>query len=163
MKILEELTEKIVSKSSPPEYPIMQVLVEMSEHGIIGLNKDGTIIFNNLSASNLLKDKCEILKGKSVFDLVNSQSVETLKPFIFGMLEHNVTKIDLDSTKDGQIFDVIAYRVKNGEICFVLFLINCLENLMFRKELCPMRTNCPFNYKCQKYNPEEKIENNILV
>lgn len=147
MQKLEELTAKIIAKSSTPEYPIMQVLIELSEHGVIGLDKDGVIIFHNLAASNLLKTRD--LKNKNVLDVINSESSKKLKEFIFELPDHNITKIDLDSSRSGQVFDVLAYRVKNGEICFILFLINCLENLMFKGENCPIRANCPFNYKCQ--------------
>lgn len=147
MKALEELTAKIAAKSSPPEYPIMQVLIELSEHGVLGLDKNGKVIFHNLSATNLLKNKD--LRDKNVTEVLGKENETAIKDFIFGFPEHNVTKIDLDSSREGQVFDVLAYRVKNGEICFIVFLINCLENVLFRSDNCPMKENCPFNYKCQ--------------
>ncbi len=55
MQKLEELTERMISKGSVPENPIMQVLIELSEHGVLGLDENGVIIFSNVSALDMLK------------------------------------------------------------------------------------------------------------
>jgi len=147
-KEFEEITHRLMATSTNPEYSLMQVLIELSENGVIGLDKDGKIMFLNYSASKFI-DK-EDIKGKSIFEVLDGKSSDTMKNFITRLPESNSTKIEITNKNSSTVYDVVAYRVQNGKVCFILFLVNCLERMMFKQEKCPLKENCPFNNKCSK-------------
>jgi len=155
MERLEELTEKIISLGSAPEYPIMQVLIELSENGVVGLDKDGAIIFSNSSMNRFLNEKN--LNGKKIYDVIKGGFSTKLKDFIENMPEKKTMKIEIEAEKTSEIYDIVAYRVRNGSICYIIFFINCMDHLLFNRENCPLKNNCPLNNKCQ--NIGEKNEN----
>jgi len=151
-KYLEKLTERIVATSSSPEYSIMQILIELSENGVIGLDKDGYIIFSNYISSKIFG---EDVKGKSIFSFLNEKNAQSLKEFINKLTETNSTKVEFIKGETSTIYDIAAYRVKNGKICYILFLVNCLEHMMFKRDNCPLKEKCPFNNKCKHEGKNE--------
>lgn len=150
IKELEILTKKIIDSGNAPEYPIMQVMIELSENGVIGLDKDGAVAFFNSSSIRLL-DNMDI-KEKKIFTLFDEQSNKNLLAAIYGEKDKSTTKISI--TKD-KVYDVLLYKVKNGKICYILFIINCLEDNLFKRQNCPLKNNCPFNHICQTALPKE--------
>jgi signal transduction histidine kinase len=149
-KELEEITHRLIASSSNPEYSLMQVLIELSENGVIGLDKDGKIMFLNYSASKFIgKDD---IKGKLIFEVLDDKNSQIMKEFISRLTESNSTKIEVTSNNSSTVYDIVAYRVQNGKICYILFLVNCLERMMFKQEKCPLKENCPFNNKCNMEN-----------
>ena len=147
---LEILTRKIMETSSVPEYPIMQMIVELSENGVIGLDELGNIIFYNTSAVRMLgKDDLNNLTFKKIFD---ESFYKIIDEFIQGKNEKCMSKANVNLKDKSKVLDVVLYRVNNNKISFIAFIIDCLENVLFKQQHCPLKQNCPFHNKCETNN-----------
>ena len=151
---LELLTKKLLSLGSAPDHPIMQVLIELSQNGVVGLDKDFNIVFFNYSMTKILDRKD--LQGRKIYDVFNEEIGKEIRNFIKNLTERGTTKVETGDKSPNNIYDIIAYRVTNGGICYLLYFINCMEHLLFNSENCPLKQNCPLNYKCRPESEDKK-------
>ena len=130
---LEKVTKKLSSTVVPPEFPVMNVLLSLSENGVVGLDKDGHILFCNYSMTNFLSE--EKVKGKKIYDIIKGEFSDKLKEFIESSPDINSIKIEIESAHISRVYNIIAYRVKDISVYYILFFIDCAKQIAIKIQL----------------------------
>jgi c-di-AMP phosphodiesterase-like protein len=145
---LEQLTYSLMAEYEPPDYTVMELVLELNDNGVIGLDHHGNVIFYNSYASDIIKKKN--IKGKNFSDIIDARNSEKLRSFMNSDESKICLKVEIEESELVDFFDVAVFKIANGKTFYVMFFVNCLEKAMFSLDKCPLKNDCPFNQKCQR-------------
>ena len=149
---LECLTKELMDQHELPDYTIMDMILELNDNGLLGIDSNGIITFGNSFASKIVKLK--EIRGKSIFDVIDKKGAENLKDFMSGDETNTCIKLEFFHDNTVEYYDAAIFKMLNGTTFYIMFFINCLEKSVFSEGNCPLKTKCPFNHECH----HKKIE-----
>lgn len=144
---LEVLTASLVAEYEPPDYTLMDIIIEMSDNGVIAFNHNGRVMYSNSFAAKITKIKD--IKGKTIFEIIDKTSANDLREFMSSENPRTSIKVEVAENGLSEYYDTAVFKIANGKTFYIMFFINCLEKSVFSRQNCPLKKNCPFNQKCQ--------------
>ncbi len=148
IKKLKDITKSLMESYEPPDHTILETILELNENALIGFDHNNKIIFKNTKA-----DKIIDLYDKKNINMLNifPDQKEQIESFIKDEYSKKAfLKVEVRQ-EDGSLknYDNVIFKITNGKTYYIMFLINCLERMIFNDN-CPLKDSCPLGEKCKK-------------